>query len=318
MARMSLAPTTIPSAHMEGSDIECPSFDGPVSDGKFRTHNVEKDEIQRFTVTDRDSGSYFKNSCRIVSCIHGHLEEDEGIAKRPGTLLVLEYRLQPKPGHRFSYVYTSFTFKDVPGAAEGERASPEVIAYAPFRRPRNFDKTEANKTHHSGLYGKLGASGGAMPGTGEVGADFSSEETHLQQYFAKGAASIQYNDKTGLDDTVWWTLEQNKNQNLGVLPVFRVAVLLERSSLADFVGVFKMDVHGSFTHRLSQVGSSIDRFLRRFPVDDPINFSPQKKPLQGKTDGISQHKLLSLVDDKGDGDSLYLPDSYHIESFLPR
>lgn len=107
------------------------------------------------------------------------------------------------------------------------------------------------------------------------------------------------------------------SQKHGVLPVFRIAMLIKRENLSDFIGIFKMEIHGSFKYLLSQVGGRVSRFLRHVPLDDPVNFSPGKKPLQGKVDGINQNSLGLLIKDQGDGDSLRLPDSYHLESFLP-
>ncbi|KUJ11641.1 uncharacterized protein LY89DRAFT_722750 [Mollisia scopiformis] len=305
-----------PSRLFNDEGLACSSYDGPVGDGAFKTHNRTPDQIQRLVITDRGAESYFKASVRMITCVHGHMETIDNIPSRPATLLVVEYRLHPKSGHSFNDVYTSFTFKEARTTPVGNSASPQVIAFAPFRRPRHWDKLESTvkKTQDLGL--KLGVSGGA-PVTAEVSGDSSVEETHLQQYFAKGAADIQNNDDTGLDDTIWWTLEQNRKQKLGVLPVFRVAVLIERQNMEDFVGIFKMDIHGSFNYLVGQVGGQVSRFFRRTSLDDPVNFSPTKMPLQGKTNGINPASLGSLVKDVGDGDGVYLPEDFHIESFLP-
>lgn len=301
---------------LDGEELGCTSYDGPVSDGKFKTYNRTPDEVQRFTVTDRGADSYFKSSARIITCIHGYMEEVDGVPNQPATLLVVEYRLHPKAGHAFNDVYTSFTFKDKKDTTEADRANPQVVAYAPFRRPRKWDPTVADEKRMRDL-GMTGGSGGNLPFTAEAHANFGKEESHLQQYFAKGAANIHNNNSTGLDDTVWWSLEQNKNQKLGVLPVFRVALLLERDSLTDFIGEFRMDIHGSFSYHLGQVGFNIVRFFRRLPIDDPVNFSPTEKSLQGKLVGLNSNALGDLIQDIGDGDTIILPDIYHLGSFLP-
>jgi hypothetical protein len=314
---VSMSSKVLDSSSLEGEGgLECASYDGNPSDGEFHTRNFTPDEVQRNTITDRGTDSYFKSSVRIITCIHGHMKVVDNQPSDPATLLVLEYKLHPKPGHKFDSVYTSFTFKESP-ANTGEPAKPEVIAYAPFRRPRRWDKTDASVTTNHAFGGKLGVSEG-VPVSTELSTDHSKEETHLQQYFAEGSADIHYNDRTGLDDSVWWSLEHNKSQKLGVLSVFRVAMLIKRQSMSDFIGTFKMEIHGSFKYLMGQVGGQISRFLRHIPLDDPVNFSPTKKPRQGKLlcDDCS-NSLGDLVIDIGDGDGLYLPDDYHLESFLP-
>lgn len=298
------------------AELECTSYDGPVSDGQFKTYNLTPSEVQRFTITDRGADSYFKSSVRIITCIHGHMEEVEGVPNQPATLLVVEYRLHPKAGHSFDSVYTSFTFRDREDTPEADRANPQVVAYAPFRRPRKWDQTvgDVKKTRDLGF---AGGPGGNLPLNAEGHANFGTEESHLQQYFAKGSANVHYNNSTGLDDTVWWSLEQNKNQKLGILPVFRVALLLTRDNFADFIGDFRMDVKGSFSYRFDQTSSSIVRFFRRLPIDDPVNFSPAQKPLQGELRELDKNALGELIQDVGDGDTIVLPSIYHLESFLP-
>jgi hypothetical protein len=285
---------------------ECTSYDVPVGEGAFKTRNLTPGQVQRVTVTDRGLDSYFKATARIITCVHGHLETIQNVPSKPATLLVLEYRLHPKPGHSFSDVYTSFTFRG---------AESTVIAYAPFQRPHYFDKTPSKIVENRGVHGTIG--GGLGPATVEGGGEATTEETRIQQHFAKGTADTHYCEETGLDDTVWWRLEDNRSQKHGVLEVFRVAVLIQRQSLADFVGTFRMDIHGSFSYLASQVGGQVVRFFRRLPVDDPVNFSPTKMPLQGKVDGLEAHSLGALMQDMGDGAGLYLPPSYHVHDFLP-
>lgn len=189
------------SALVAEDGLECPSHDASPTDGAFKTHNLAPDQVQRLTITDRGSDSYFKTSVRIITCIHGHMERVDDEPTGPATLLVLEYKLHTKPGHVFDYVHTSFTFKESL-QNDGDAAEPQVTAYAPFRRPRRWDKTDSTITKNRGLDGGLDVSGGALVSANFTGSK-STEESHLQQYFAQGSANIQYNDTTGLDDSVW-------------------------------------------------------------------------------------------------------------------
>lgn len=303
--------TLVESSELDtDAGFECESYDEPISDGAFKTKNRTSGEIERRVITDRGSESYFKSSVRMFTCLHGSFG-GEG-PERPVTLLVFEYRLHSlKPGHKFTFLHTKFVFQN---AAKGAEASPHVIAYAPFHRPQVADETtvEVKETH--GFGGNLGVSGGG-PVTGGFEANIGREETHLQKHFQKGSAGIHYNEKTGLDDTVWWSLEQNQSQSLGIEAVFRVAVLLEREGSANFVGKFEMELEGSFTYRMEQLGESINPFRRRLAIDDPVNFSPTKSKRPGKVDGLVEELLGSLI---VEDDGLSLPPNFRLDPFLPK
>jgi len=310
---------------LRSDGLEGTSYDLEVSDGQFKTHNETPDEVQREVITDRGADSYFKASVRFISCLHGTLgsdndkqtNEDEGEDEedpRYASLLIFEYRLHAlKPGHQFSFVKTSFTFKSASPAKGQEPSAPSVIAWAPFHRPaRTQESTEEQKKTNK-VSGNLGLPSGYLVAAG-VNAELGTEKCHLQQYFQKGAAGRHFNDTTRLNDTIWWTLEQNQGQNLGVEQVFRVAVLLERKSEADFVGKFKIELNGGFRFVTQELLGRFERYCRRIRLDDPINFAPAKKPRQGKVVGLPASSLGSLMTDER---GLVLPASYCLDPFLP-
>jgi len=306
---------------LEEKGLLCTSYDEEVSDGSFKTRNEPPDEIQRPVITDRGSDSYFPTTVRMITCLHGELgkdpfddaQEDDGL-QRYGTLLVFEHRLHAlKPGHSFTWVRTTFTFEDA-APVEGEpSSSPSVIAYGPFWQPQRTDETTAEVKKTKGFGANFGLAGG-LPVTIGISAEATSEESHIQQHFQKGIAGIRFNNKTRRDDSVWWTLTQNSSQNFGIKEVFRVAILIERKSLTDFVGKFKLELEGSFRYNLHVTGGQIDRFFRRLTLDDPINFSPTKKPRQGKTKGLDSTALGSLITEDG---GLSLPAHFRLDPFVP-
>ncbi|TVY84452.1 hypothetical protein LSUE1_G003801, partial [Lachnellula suecica] len=318
---------------LDSDGLEATSYDVEVSDGQFKTHNLTPDEVQREVVTDRGADSYFKVSVRIIGCLHGALDsgdnqkegnneeeeddedEDDDEETRPASLLILEYRLHAlKPGHQFSFVKTSFKFTSAPATDSLQPPSaPSVIAWAPFHRPARTQETTQDEKSANKFGGNIGLPSG-LPVEAGVNAEFGTEKSHLQQYFQKGAAGRHFNDTTRLNDTIWWTLEQNQSQNLGVEQVFRVAVLLERRSEADFVGKFKIELNGGFLYQKEELLGKFERFCRRIKLDDPVNFSPVKKPRQGRVVGLPAFSLGRLMTDER---GLVLPASYRLDPFLP-
>jgi hypothetical protein len=315
---------------IDSSEAECTSYDLVVRDGEFKTHNATPDEIQREVVTDRGADSYFKVAVRLISCLHGTMGKDGDAEEveeewddedgedeedtQNATLLVLEYRIHAlKPGHQFSFIRTSFKFVSAPPTKGQEPSSPSVAAWAPFHRPARTQETTQDEKSTRKIGGNVGLQSGLPVGAG-LNVEFGGEKSHLQQYFQKGAAGRHFNDTTRLNDTIWWTMEQNQSQNLGVEQVFRVAVLLERKSEADFVGKFKIELQGGFRFAMGELKGKVERFFRRIKLDDPINFAPTKKPRQGKVVGLNASSLGSLMTDER---GLVLPASYRLDPFLP-
>ena len=316
-------PTIDSSALIGEGGKECRAWDGPVTDGALKTlihrKNYTKDEVQPFTICYQDAASYFTVKVEIITCIHGHLKTVNNEPSRPATLLVLQYRLYPKPGHRFTSIKTCFTFKNVPrNVGATPSASPTVINYAPFPRSRLMQGSKQKIETDRGFVASLGI--GYTPASANAGGHAITKKAHLQEFFATGRAGTSPDAETGVDNTVWWSLEENKLQKHGVLEDFRVAVLIERFHQDDFIGEFILDVYGTFNPVLDlkqRSKTALTRFLRRSELDDPVRFSPSRRKLQGKHDGIEPGSLLDLVQDTGDGDSLQLPESYHLENFLP-
>ncbi|KAI0538332.1 hypothetical protein GGR58DRAFT_309059 [Xylaria digitata] len=305
------------SALLDDEGLVCTSWDAPVTDGGLKTlihrQNRTDSEVQPLIICYENSESYFKVKTKIITCIHGYMETINNIPTRPATLIVLEYRLNPETGHRFSSMETTFTFKD---AAESPGSNPRVFSYAPFPHPRRFhiDKQAVEKT--DGYAGNVGTSDG-LPFSAGGSANKSVKKSHMQEYFAKGSAGTDPDETTDVENTIWWKLEENKLQKHGVLEVFRVAVLVERDDLSDFCGFFTLDVQGSFTSVVGKLAEKVMRFLRRATLDDPVNFSPTRMKSQGKTNGIKVNELASLVKYTKDGEGIYLPEDYDIENLLP-
>lgn len=304
-----------------GEGRDCTSWDVPVSDGGLKTrihrHAAAEDDVEPLTICHESSDSYFNVTTKLTTCIHGSLAvPEEGKASIPATLLVLEYDFYPKPGHRFTNIYTSISFRNVQGIAKKKTVPPKVIAYAPFPRPRLFQRDLQLVKRDRGVSGKLGVDGG-LPVDAELEGHKSTNKAHLQEFFAKGYGGTNPNKDSDVHGTVWWSLEENSLQKHGVLPKLVVGVLIERANDSDFLGDFNLDVHGTFDSGWRGVGQRVLSFIRSERLDKPVKFSPKTQKLQDNTSGIDPLSLMNHVKDMGDGKALYIPDSYHLESFLP-
>jgi hypothetical protein len=198
-------------------------YEETASDGKLKTHNVPPTRVQRSVVTDRGGDNpNFKTQVLMTTCVHGFYEK--GI---PATLIVFEYQLSSnKSGHEFKSACTMFEFNDAPGS--GKKAVPSVIAYAPFRHPVQANRTiaEIGTSREAGL-----AIGAAAIATANIDVRGSKEVKHKQKYFDEGKAGRHYDEDSDRFHKVWWKLQQNSSQRLGIPGVFRVAVLLTRKTM---------------------------------------------------------------------------------------
>ena len=112
--------------------------------GETKTNNVPKDEQQRRVVTFRDFESGLMASVEMVLCVHGWENPDK---KQAMSLMVFEYTLHyTKTDHYIRSVRTEFVFDErtVSTALGGERANPEVLAYAPFEKELRWNETTAD------------------------------------------------------------------------------------------------------------------------------------------------------------------------------
>ncbi|PMD38047.1 hypothetical protein L207DRAFT_513975 [Hyaloscypha variabilis F] len=282
------------------------SIDGEaVGQGDLKTHNPEDDPIQRPVATDRRN-SAFHLTVRVVSVVHGKFKNG-----KLATLIVLDYRLLCTDAERrIRSMKTSLEFREVTPRPKPPTplSKPNVVAFAPFSKPErgNLSTADVKKTRN------LGFNAGASAGPANLGfnAGAGREVTHTQQYFDTGKANLCYNEKTTRFDGVWWTLDENKSQKLGIASVFRVAVLLTRATDADFTAKFLLDFDGGFRQK---AGEWTDLIRGSKPTNDLLIFSPstKEKQLQGKYDEINVDSLDDLREDI----TLTLPASYDLVVF---
>jgi hypothetical protein len=238
-------------------------------------HSLPTEEERRMIV-DRGKSSDYMIQVRLVSCVHGTLDE---VAKKPASLIIFEYRIKSfQEGRAFSSVRTSFTFTEskdsnvVPrGYVPGH--GPKVKAFAPFRDPAQFNETFADLMKKGGLKGTIGT-GSALPVKVEVGGDGSSSAAWKQRYFDEGTAGLRHDDLRHVDNGVEWYIHHNERQNHGVSPLFRLAVLIEREEDELFYGTFSVRVDGG------KIWALQERFRHLISAPGhPIIFNPGREPM---------------------------------------
>jgi len=212
--------------------------------------------------------------------------------------MIFEYHLYcTNPKHVFDAVDTSFKF-DFEAVKHPDKvtseASPNVVAFAPFRLPERFDNSTSEIRRKIAAEIKAGftAPGGA---TIEGGPSIEKEETHEQKYFGEGKADRDWDERAKRNYAVWWNVRHNDNQGHGVPPVFRTAILLERANDKPFKAKFTCVVAGGLLFNIKQ------KILGLVDPDDPINFDPSHPP-QGEYKGLE--KYINNMEELKDGKKL--------------
>ncbi len=273
------------------------------AEGALRTRNSPDFEVQRSVVTDRGEHSLYKVQCCLTACLHGTLDKTSRV---PASLIIFDYTLfNNKPGSKFTSATTQFEFSEyVVTEAEKEAAStadappptstgdsnPNVVAYAPFTQPRRWNFSTADKTSRNTIEADVGAD--APPAKTEMKASHESEMSYAQKYFDEGKAGRHYHEGTKRYHKVWWNMIHNSSQKEGVAPTFRVAILVKRTSMtAKFKATFNIVVKGDVSYELSK---TVDKFLRRTVIDDPVNFDPAAEPV-GKVQEIRRQGRVGSI-----------------------
>ncbi|KAL6862076.1 hypothetical protein J3F83DRAFT_716892 [Trichoderma novae-zelandiae] len=158
--------------------------------------------------------------------------------KQPMTLVVLKFVLQTfNQGLRVETVKATLQFKDT----DRQRGDdPEVQAWAPFHDLEDWNATGAQNKSTTNV--NATASGGYAGTSLSLGWGKGSEITWNHTAFDEGRSILVKSRRKQRPTGVTWSLKQNKQQNLGVPPVFWTAVLVKRSTNAPYLVKFRLDV----------------------------------------------------------------------------
>jgi hypothetical protein len=260
----------------------------------LRTRNVPADQKHRSIVTSRgDKSRTYKSIVLLTTVVHGFLDAD-ATPPIPATLIVLDYRLNglKKKKPNYASVYTELEFANTtPGLPVQE---PFVRAFAPFDQA-GFDQETWKEEHITTTYKITALEIDAGIGSGRVEGDLGQERerTEKKRYFQLFQAScLSVKDGMKGCDTVWWNLRQSEGTKEGVPPLFRTAVLIERSDeQSQFKARFIMALEtGWWT-------STKNKFDRWFGIskDDPLLFDPTEQD-RGCPEGVDKRRLGKLME----------------------
>ncbi|CAI6338234.1 unnamed protein product [Periconia digitata] len=261
--------------------------------GGFRTHNPADNRFQRSFIRLSPTKSKFQKRIEMILCIHGW---EDATHKQPMTLMVFDCHLScndKKYRIQSSRIWFQFGEDSFASTADSHaKASPEVVAFAPFAKTAKWNDTELEIRRKHGGGGKVGVDYVAKV---EGNVDGEKEVSFTQKHFDRGTCGPILDEKSGNVVGTQWYMEQNDLQKYGVAPDFKLALLVKRSNHADgkgvnFQGIFDMRIEAGFQH---DVEEGIRRFLRLYkPEDDPVYFNPE---LEDHIRGPQAKKLTESV-----------------------
>ena len=251
--------------------------------GHTKTRNVPPNLIQRKSVHAGAKETDYRFCVDLYTCVHGWMDESK--AQRASLIVFDAQFVCVKGKGLIRSTQISFEFNDYAGANPG--SNPEVIAYAPFGSEETFDEATTDVRSRHQVEAGAGASMGAS-----VDARYTREKesSYQMRYFGRGDSRRVINATQNRYTGVWWSLTKSQDPHddqHGVRPNCRFALLLTRSSDANFTASFRLDVDAGFWYAVQK---RFDRWKGTAETDDPINFSPAFPP-QGEYEGIDPLRL---------------------------
>lgn len=248
-------------------------FENLEEGGQLKTKNVPSAQAQRDVITNRGKSSPFKADVRLVTCVHGTINEDDSTL---ASLVVLEYHLAcTGKKHRYNSLTTRLAFRSQ--EPQDLKDEPFVKAYAPFKFSEVMDPVEVEYTKK--LTAELSAGLSFTPANAGATLGRETEKKYKLNDFAFGQAFPEFTDGKSGSDAILWELRENETKGVGVPDTFRLALLIHRANTEKFICKFSLDLHAGIwfaaTNSFKKVCGIID-------VDDPIIFDPSSRP-QGET-----------------------------------
>lgn len=125
-----------------------------------------------------------------------------------------------------------------------------------------------------------GETGGGLDGA-KLGMKLkmAKEKAYVQSHFESVESAWDFNDEERRHDRVWWTFWRNESQKHGIVPGFRVAVLIKRKNDMPFKGILKeIRLGGGWKYPAMRSWENFTGASRP-NIDDHVNFDPKAEPL---------------------------------------
>lgn len=220
----------------------------------------EQGELRAFAVKESGSAIYAeKASDYLVSAdrliwVDGYESTDpSGMHSQEMTLVVLKLLLtSADPDKKVKHFTVDLEFKDK--KTKGEN-SPVVEAWAPFRTAERWNESFAQQETTKTV--ELGAQAGYEGFEVSTRRSRENKISWDQRDFDEGRSTELVDKKTGKRNGVRWFVKQNDITKHGVTQEVWVSVLLSRSSSAEYIVKFRIDMRGGTRHNIGQGAKSI-------------------------------------------------------------
>ncbi len=293
---------------MSNTVLSIELFDTGRADGEGKTRNETPGQVHRAMITNRNNG-LFRIDVKMETCIHGEWAKDD---PTPASFMVFQCEVNSLEEYRVRKLKLRWEFVNGEGTPGQEPANPAIEALGPHLTRRYNRSLVNHQVEKEGEVGLEGAEAAPIKPVAKMRLNFSKEfEKH---YYEEVQAMADPPDgNTQRRTRAEWLFKQNSQLNEGIVPAFRVAVLLKRKTNAPFQGLFTLtEFDAGFRYKLAE--SWDDFYHSREPnVDDPVNFVPGKDDvgdrdlikevkhslgqLKSETGGVDQqHAWLWLVD----------------------
>jgi hypothetical protein len=217
--------------------------------------------------SDEETG--FTVSVERLLCVDGW---EDSTKKQAMTLIVLKVMVASNSAEKISSVVARLELVDT---KKGEKAKPDVEAWAPFKNLEKSNETQAQVTTTYNANAQAGGSGGGATAT--ISAGYEYEISWTQSYFDEGHAYPVMSTITGRRSGVRWVLKANPQQRQGVPPEMFVGILLKREKQVPYLLKFDIRVKGGLLHDLKR---GIEKVLGLGPgCNKPYLVRPSSTPV---------------------------------------
>ncbi|ROV96754.1 hypothetical protein VSDG_05533 [Cytospora chrysosperma] len=231
---------------------------------EFHTLNASPNDYERRNVIERTQGSVHIY-CDLMDVKHGNLGTDENNEDDLATLMVFRFRFEPQKNGRRVYrarIKIEFLSSGRLGSA------PEVEAIAPEER-WSLMPTQDTEALKKGSEVNLGVSAASfVNATGKVTLEKTTTRDVTSATTVTGAMNLGTGANCGAYTAAVWTLLENEKRSSGVPDSVRVAVLIRREDNEPFIAVVTLEAE-------ADVATSLKKFFRTTPLDDPVLFNPK-------------------------------------------
>lgn len=262
-----------------------------VPEGNRNQYHTPGEGFRSILVRTPNQSSPLSMRGRVVEVHHGKMiyEEEQSAA----TLVVFEFRFQSEfEDRRYKTAKIVVEFLDQGGDGDFD---PVVVELAPDHTRYLNKATVAHSVSRGfNLTGKAGP--GGVAGV-DAGVQWTVQESGTKEYSARliGLPGVSEGKTSDKDNTVAWSMEENKHKADGVPSFLQTAVLLKHTN-RPFYG--KLRVYSSVDW-LSAARRVLDVFVAsdRDKIIDPVTFDPTAATPQlksNKATGITKDQLGSM------------------------